>query len=104
MRPPPIEAAMRMSGTKAGRAALGAAAAAGVRHMAHRFIVGETPKAALKTIRHLWENGAAVSLDLLGEATVTEAEADRYAARCLDALETLAGAAGVVAGPPGAGG
>ncbi len=92
-RPPPIEAAMRMSGTKAGRAALGAAAAAGVRHMAHRFIVGETPKAALKTIRHLWENGAAVSLDLLGEATVTEAEADRYAARCLDALETLADAA-----------
>src|SRR3954465_110104 len=92
-RPPPIEAAMRMAGTKPGRAALGAAAAAGVRHMAHRFIVGESPRAALKTIRHLWDNGAAVSLDLLGEATVTEAEADRYAARCLDALETLAGAA-----------
>jgi RHH-type proline utilization regulon transcriptional repressor/proline dehydrogenase/delta 1-pyrroline-5-carboxylate dehydrogenase len=92
-RPPPIEAAMRMSGSRAGRAALGAAAAAGVRHMAHRFIVGESPRAALKTIRHLWDHGAAVSLDLLGEATVTEAEADRYAARCLDALETLAGAA-----------
>jgi proline dehydrogenase len=92
-RPPPIEAAMRMSGTKPGRAALGAAAAAGVRHMAHRFIVGESPKAALKPIRHLWDHGAAVSLDLLGEATVTEAEADRYAARCLDALETLAEAA-----------
>jgi proline dehydrogenase len=92
-RPPPIAAAMRMSGTKAGRAALGAAAAAGVRHMAHRFIVGETPKAALKSIRHLWDNGAAVSLDLLGEATVTQPEADRYAARCLDALETLAAAA-----------
>ncbi|HYN91068.1 MAG TPA: proline dehydrogenase family protein, partial [Thermoleophilaceae bacterium] len=92
-RPPPIEAAMRMSGSKPGRAALGAAAAAGVRHMAHRFIAGETPKAALRTIRHLWENGAAVSLDLLGEATVTEAEADRYAKRCMDALETLAAAA-----------
>jgi proline dehydrogenase len=92
-RPPPIAAAMRMSGTKPGRAALGAAAAAGVRHMAHRFIVGETPKAALKAIRHLWEHGAAVSLDLLGEATVTQAEADRYAARCMDALETLAEAA-----------
>jgi proline dehydrogenase len=91
--PPPIAAAMRMSGTKPGRAALGAAAAAGVRHMAHRFIVGETPKAALKPIRHLWEHGAAVSLDLLGEATVTQAEADRYAARCMDALETLAQAA-----------
>jgi proline dehydrogenase len=92
-RPPPIEAAMRMSGTRAGRAALGTAAAAGVRHMAHRFIVGETPGAALRTIRHLWENGAAVSLDLLGEATVTQREADRYAARCMDALETLAEAA-----------
>jgi proline dehydrogenase len=92
-RPPPLEAAMRVSHTKAGRAALGAAAAAGVRHMAHRFIVGETPRAALRHLRHLWEHGAAVSLDLLGEATVTQAEADRYAARCLDALETLAEAA-----------
>jgi RHH-type proline utilization regulon transcriptional repressor/proline dehydrogenase/delta 1-pyrroline-5-carboxylate dehydrogenase len=91
-RPPPIEAAMRMSQTRAGRAALGAAAAAGVRHMAHRFIVGETPRAALRALRHLWDHGAAISLDLLGEATVTQAEADRYAARCLDALETLAGA------------
>ncbi|MGH2712403.1 MAG: proline dehydrogenase family protein [Thermoleophilaceae bacterium] len=92
-RPPPIEAAMRMSGTKPGRTALGAAAAVGVRHMAHRFIVGETPRAGLKSIRHLWDNGAAVSLDLLGEATVTQVEADRYAARCMDALETLAEAA-----------
>jgi RHH-type proline utilization regulon transcriptional repressor/proline dehydrogenase/delta 1-pyrroline-5-carboxylate dehydrogenase len=91
--PPPLQAAMRMSQNKAGRAALGAAAAAGVRHMAHRFIVGETPRAALRSIRHLWEHGAAVSLDLLGEATVTQPEADRYAARCLDALETLASAA-----------
>ena len=92
-RPPPIAAAMRMSGTKAGRAALGAAAATGVRRMAHRFIVGETPKAAVRSIGRLWEHGAAVSLDLLGEATVTQAEADRYAERCLDALETLAAAA-----------
>src|SRR5215210_937052 len=42
-RPPPLEVAVRMGATRAGRAALGAAAAAGVRHMAHRFIVGETP-------------------------------------------------------------
>src|SRR5919106_3738949 len=73
-RPPPIEAAMRMSGTKAGRTALGAAAAAGVRHMAHRFIVGETPKGSVRAIGQLWGRGAAVSQDLLGEATVTQAE------------------------------
>ena len=92
-RPPPLEAAMKMSGSRAGRAALGAAAATGVRRMAHRFIVGETPRDAIKPIRQMWEHGAAVSLDLLGEATVTQAEADRYAERCMDALETLAAAA-----------
>jgi RHH-type proline utilization regulon transcriptional repressor/proline dehydrogenase/delta 1-pyrroline-5-carboxylate dehydrogenase len=91
--PPPINAAMRIAHTKTGRAALGAAAAGGVKHMAHRFIVGETPAAALSVLRALWEHGVASSVDLLGEATVTEAEADRYAARCTAALEELAGAA-----------
>ncbi len=91
-RPPPLRAAMRMGTNKAGRAALGAAAAAGVRHMAHRFIVGEDPEAALPTLRHLWRNGIAASVDLLGEATVTAAEADRYAARCAEALATLSAA------------
>ncbi len=86
----PISAAMRISHTKAGRAALGAAAAGGVRHLAHRFIVGETPSAALGTLGALWEDGVASSVDLLGEATVTEAEADRYAARCSEALDQLA--------------
>ena len=43
-RPPPLDAAMRMADSKAGARALGLAAAAGVRHMAHRFIVGETPR------------------------------------------------------------
>ena len=89
-RPVPLETAMRMAGSRAGRTALGAAAAAGVRHMAHRFIVGESPRDALGTLRGLWGEGQASSLDLLGEATVTEEEADRYAARCDEALRTLA--------------
>jgi proline dehydrogenase len=88
--PPPLAAAMRMADLKAGRAALGAAAAAGVRHMAHRFIVGETPAAALGVLRELWSHGVASSVDLLGEATVTQAEAGRYAARCDEALADLA--------------
>ena len=87
---PPITAAMQIANTKAGRAALGAAAAGGVKHMAHRFIVGETPAAALGVLRGLWERGVASTVDLLGEATVTDAEADRYAGRCTDALEQLA--------------
>src|SRR5205085_411959 len=75
-----------------GRTALGAAAAAGVRHMAHRFIVAETPRGAKGEVRAMWRDGIAASLDLLGEATVTQEEADRYAARCADALDELAGA------------
>ena len=51
------------------------AAAAGVKRMAHRFIVGEDPKAALGVLRDLWKDGVASSVDLLGEATVTQAEA-----------------------------
>src|SRR5918999_2761043 len=96
--PPSVGVAMRMGNTRAGRAALGAAAAAGVRHMAHRFIVGEDPKAALGVLRDLWKNGAASSVDLLGEATVTQAEAQRYADRCAGALDVL------VADPPGGAG
>jgi proline dehydrogenase len=93
-RPPPLQAAMRMAGSRAGRKALGVAAAAGVRHMAHRFIVGESPRAALRAIESQWREGIATSLDLLGEATVTQEEAERYAARCEDAFRTLAEAAG----------
>jgi RHH-type proline utilization regulon transcriptional repressor/proline dehydrogenase/delta 1-pyrroline-5-carboxylate dehydrogenase len=88
--PPSIAAAMRISDLKAARPAVGAAAAAGVKHMAHRFIVGETPASALRVLRGLWDHGVASSVDLLGEATVTAAEADRYAARCTAALDQIA--------------
>jgi proline dehydrogenase len=92
-QPAPIAAAMRMAHTRTGRTALGAAAAAGVKHMAHRFIVAESPAQALGGLRDLWRSGVASSVDLLGEATVTEPEADRYAARCDGALRELALAA-----------
>jgi len=84
-----LDAAMRMADTRAGRLALGAAAASGVRHMAHRFIVGESPAEALGVIGGLWRTGVGTSVDLLGEATVTAAEADRYAKRCSEALRVL---------------
>jgi RHH-type proline utilization regulon transcriptional repressor/proline dehydrogenase/delta 1-pyrroline-5-carboxylate dehydrogenase len=88
--PPSLSAAMRIADVRAARPALGAAAAAGVKHMAHRFIVGETPRDAVKVLRALWERGVASTVDLLGEATVTPAEANVYAGRCTDALEQLA--------------
>jgi RHH-type proline utilization regulon transcriptional repressor/proline dehydrogenase/delta 1-pyrroline-5-carboxylate dehydrogenase len=88
-RPPPLDVAMRMADTKVGARALGLAAVAGVRHMAHRFIVGETIADAERLLRDLWSRGVAASVDLLGEATVTVGEADRYAERCDQALRAL---------------
>jgi RHH-type proline utilization regulon transcriptional repressor/proline dehydrogenase/delta 1-pyrroline-5-carboxylate dehydrogenase len=94
-RPPSLDAAMRAADTKAGRVALGAAVAAGVRHMAHRFIAGADANDALRELEHLWRRGIGFSADLLGEATVTTAEADAYAERCARTLDDLA------AGAPG---
>ncbi len=88
-KPVALEQALRLGGSRPGRAALGAAAAAGVKHMAHRFIVGESPRAAARVLAGLWEDGVASTVDLLGEATVTAAEADAYAERCSDALTVL---------------
>lgn len=92
-RPPALDAALRAASSPAGARALGRATALGVRHMAHRFIAGESPKKALSELERLWNAGVASSVDLLGEATVTSAEADHYAARCREALDTLAPAA-----------
>src|SRR3990170_4114423 len=61
--PPSVGVALKMGNTKAGRRALGMAAATGVKHMAHRFIVGEDPKAALGDLRDLWKAGVASSVD-----------------------------------------
>jgi len=68
--------------------------------MAHRFIVGATPKEAESVLKRLWRGGIASSVDLLGEATVTRAEADRYAQRCAAALDELAALYAGVASRP----
>jgi RHH-type proline utilization regulon transcriptional repressor/proline dehydrogenase/delta 1-pyrroline-5-carboxylate dehydrogenase len=72
----------------------GWAASAGVRRMAHRFIVGATPADAAKVLHSMWMRDAAISLDLLGEATVTAEEGRAYAARCEQALTQFSTVAG----------
>jgi RHH-type proline utilization regulon transcriptional repressor/proline dehydrogenase/delta 1-pyrroline-5-carboxylate dehydrogenase len=72
-----------------GRNVLGRVASLIVRRMARRFIIAERPDLATRALSGLWHGGVAHSLDLLGEMTVMSAEADRYAVRCLGAIETL---------------
>jgi RHH-type proline utilization regulon transcriptional repressor/proline dehydrogenase/delta 1-pyrroline-5-carboxylate dehydrogenase len=89
----PIGLARRASLKAGSRDAVGSVAALAVHRMARRFIVGRGPEDAVPALERLWRAGAAASVDLLGEATVTAAEADRYARRCDEALTTLTAAA-----------
>ena len=60
-----------------------------ITRMAHQFIVGATPAEAVEGLHRLWRTGTAFTVDLLGEKTVSGAEADRYAARVDELLRTL---------------
>src|SRR6478735_5072713 len=58
--------------------------------MARQFIAGRDPEDVMKTLRKKRRQGIGFTVDLLGEAVVSEEEATEYAARCLDLLEGLA--------------
>ena len=54
--------------------------------MAYTFIAGNSIQNAMPVLAELWRSGYCASVDLLGETTVSEAEADTYRDQCLDAL------------------
>lgn len=58
--------------------------------LARQFIAGRDVKNATRTLRGMWRRGQAFALDLLGESTVSEAEAEAYFERCADTLRVLA--------------
>lgn len=61
----------------------------GVFSMAGRFIAGATPDEAIPTLRRLAEDGVASTVDLLGEETLSDAEADAYRDRYLELIARL---------------
>ena len=79
-------------GLKMGSLAKGVLArtvAAQIRAMAGSFIAGHDVATALPKLRRRWEAGVAASLDLLGEACVSDEEARAYQKRYLDLITTL---------------
>src|ERR1700719_1221485 len=58
--------------------------------MARQFIAGKNPADVMKTLRKRRNQGIGFTVDLLGEAVVSEKEANEYAMRCLELLEHLA--------------
>ncbi|MEO6873162.1 MAG: proline dehydrogenase family protein, partial [Chthoniobacterales bacterium] len=57
--------------------------------MARQFIAGRDGSDVLKTLRAKRKQKIGFTVDLLGEAVVSEVEADEYAARAMELLETL---------------
>jgi RHH-type proline utilization regulon transcriptional repressor/proline dehydrogenase/delta 1-pyrroline-5-carboxylate dehydrogenase len=58
--------------------------------MARQFISGRNPQDAMKTLRNARKRRIGFTVDLLGEAVVSEHEAEEYATRCMQLLEGLA--------------
>jgi RHH-type proline utilization regulon transcriptional repressor/proline dehydrogenase/delta 1-pyrroline-5-carboxylate dehydrogenase len=61
----------------------------GIMHMASRFIAGTDAATAQPTFYEVWADGMGVIVDLRGEKTITQPDADRYAARLAQVVATL---------------
>ncbi|AFY99195.1 L-glutamate gamma-semialdehyde dehydrogenase [Calothrix sp. PCC 6303] len=61
--------------------------------LAHKYISGENIKQVLKTIERLRKDKMAFTVDLLGEAVITETEAQSYLDRYIDLMQQLSEAA-----------
>jgi RHH-type transcriptional regulator, proline utilization regulon repressor / proline dehydrogenase / delta 1-pyrroline-5-carboxylate dehydrogenase len=64
-----------------------------VETLAHKYIAGENIRQVIKTIEQLRKDKMAFTVDLLGEAVITEAEALSYLNRYIELIEQLTEAA-----------
>src|SRR5207247_1493560 len=76
-----------------GKAAAAAIARRNIARMAGQFIVGADAPTAAAGLARLWRSGQGFTVDVLGEKTLTAADADRYAERVAILLATLLRAA-----------
>jgi RHH-type proline utilization regulon transcriptional repressor/proline dehydrogenase/delta 1-pyrroline-5-carboxylate dehydrogenase len=60
-----------------------------IQGMAEKFIMGTDAASALGNLKDLWKDGIAFSVDLLGEACVSDEEADAYRDKYLDLINNL---------------
>jgi len=89
--PPFLSTGARVAGMfgSLGGAVLGKAISANIQEMARQFIVGENTREAVKNLEKLRREGFAAVVDVLGEATLSEKEAEEYVATYLELLESL---------------
>ena len=88
----PLGAKLAGYGGALGGALLRGFIAYAIKKLAGQFIVGETRQDAVSNLTRLRSEGLAFSIDILGEATITEEEAEKYANDYIELLETLSDA------------
>ena len=87
--PPSIGLGLKGAGLAKGIMAKGIAG--GITKMAQNFICGVDANSALPTLKKQWTEGVSFSVDLLGEACLSDKEAVEYQRRYLDLVEALPG-------------
>jgi RHH-type transcriptional regulator, proline utilization regulon repressor / proline dehydrogenase / delta 1-pyrroline-5-carboxylate dehydrogenase len=93
-----VPAALRAAIEVAGHVPFGASVTAAqtrqnIARMADQFILGSSTAEAVAGAEKLWNAGSGTTIDLLGEKTVAESEADTYARRVTELLDALTAAA-----------
>ncbi len=89
---PLLETASGLASATVFRPILSQVVRQGVFAMAGRFLAGATPEEAIHALGKLVHNGVGYSVDLLGEETLSDAEADSYLERYVQLLATLSDA------------
>jgi RHH-type transcriptional regulator, proline utilization regulon repressor / proline dehydrogenase / delta 1-pyrroline-5-carboxylate dehydrogenase len=77
-----------------GRRLLSMVAARSIDRMARQFVAGTDPASMAAAAGRMWDGGAAVTVDLLGEHTYSDAEGAEYGGRLAALVEALGTAAG----------
>jgi RHH-type proline utilization regulon transcriptional repressor/proline dehydrogenase/delta 1-pyrroline-5-carboxylate dehydrogenase len=91
-----IHAASELASQPVFRPILSRVVRSGVYAMAERFIAGANPAEAVPALRDLAREGTAWTVDLLGEETLSDAEAELFLQRYLELISTLADSSGEI--------
>lgn len=91
---PEIPLLLRFGVRSASRIPFGASVAArmlrsNLEEVAKLFIAGTTPQEIVQTVRNYSQDGISTTVDVLGEKTLTDAEASSYALRVLELVDAL---------------
>jgi len=89
--PPALSAGAKVAGMlgSLGGAVLNKVLTSNIQEMARQFIVGENTREAVNNLERLRKDGFAFVVDVLGEATLSEAEAELYLDTYLELLDSI---------------